>query len=134
MSALEIAALASELLACYKEGERQLKGKSMINTIFLLAVIAVNAAPAKKVVPFVVEDLPREPPIEGLLGEPGSPPLETERKKMAQAFLNRGICDVSYFGEEGCRNRHAAAIKHFDITDVKSKLIRDRDATGAFRE
>jgi len=106
----------------------------MIKSFLLIATVTANAAVPMKEVPFIVQDLPKEPPIEGLLGEPGSPSLAEEQGKFADALLSRGLCDVSYFGEEGCKRKSAAMKKRFDVTDLKSKLVRDSEALGGLSE
>ncbi|MES2744453.1 MAG: hypothetical protein V4655_03455 [Bdellovibrionota bacterium] len=82
---------------------------SFFGLILLFATHANAQAPA-----FEVSDIPKEPPIEGQLGEPGAPSLTQQQEHLARSMLEKGICNASYYGEEFCKKHQQ---KSFRVTD-----------------
>ncbi|RZA25184.1 MAG: hypothetical protein EOP10_07650 [Proteobacteria bacterium] len=86
------------------------QGFTIFSGLILLSANVANAqTPA-----FEVGDLPKEPPIEGQLGEPGAPSLTQQQEHLARSLLEKGICNASYYGEEFCTKHQT---KSFRVTD-----------------
>jgi hypothetical protein len=82
---------------------------SIFSLLCMVATKAMAQSPG-----FEVNDLPKEPPIEGQLGEPGAPSLPEQQEHLARSLLEKGICNVSYFGEDFCKKHQQ---KSFRVTE-----------------
>jgi hypothetical protein len=74
--------------------------------------------------PFVVQDIAEPTPILGQLGEPGAPSLNEQQAKLAKALLDRGLCNVTFYGAEFCARQKTRAFK---VTDEIGSSISDHN-------